>query len=213
MTETESLSMELREATADVHRQAESSAFVERFTGGTVDRAIHSRHLRALHPVYAALEDGLTRHRDDTRIGTFFLPQLWRKGALEEDLRYLLGDDWRRHPPVPAAVRYAGHLTALTTGTPLLLVSHAYVRYLGDLSGGQMLRRLAAQNLGLEQDGLHFYDFPEIASAGAFKNDFRRRLDNLTLDDGERRLVVDEAGEAFRLNSAIFAQLVAEEGS
>lgn len=213
MIEIESLSVELREATADVHRQAESSAFVKRFTGGGVDRAIHSRHLRALHPVYAALEDGLKRHRDGPRVGAFFLPQLWRTSALEEDLRFLLGNDWRRHAPVPAAVRYADRLTDLSSHTPVLLVSHAYVRYLGDLSGGQMLRRFAAQSLGLEHDGLHFYDFPEIDSAGAFKNDFRRRLDELTLDDTERRLVVDEAREAFRLNSAIFAQLVAEHGS
>ena len=213
MTENESLSVELRKATAEVHRQAESSAFVERFTNGTVDRAIHSRHLRALQPVYAALEDGLTKHQHDPRLRAFFLPQLWRTSALEDDLRFLLGDDWRRHDPVPAAVEYADRLTALSSRKPVLLVSHAYVRYLGDLSGGQMLRRLAAQNLGLEHDGLRFYEFPEIDSAGAFKNDFRRRLDALTLEDAERLQVVDEAKEAFRLNGAIFAQLVAEDGS
>lgn len=213
MTEIESLSVELREATADVHRQAESSAFVERYTSGTVDRAIHSRHLRALYPVYAALEDGLTRHQNDPRLGAFFLPQLWRTSALEEDLRYLLGKGWRHHAPVPAAVRYADRLTALTTRTPILLVPHAYVRYLGDLSGGQMLRRLAAQSLGLEHDGLRFYEFPEIEHAGAFKNNFRRRLDELALDDAERLLVVEEAQESFRFNGAIFAQLVAEDGS
>lgn len=76
-----------------------------------------------------------------------------------------------------------------------------------------MLRRLAAQHLGLEHDGLRFYEFHEIDSPGAFKSDFRRRLDELTLDDTERHQVVDEAREAFRLNGAIFAQLVAEDGS
>jgi len=213
MTENESLSVELRKATADVHRRAESSAFVERFTSGTVDRAIYSRHLRALQPVYAALEDGLTKHQCDPRLGAFYLPPLWRTSALEDDLRFLLGDDWRSHAPVPAAVQYADRLTDLSSQTPVLLVSHAYVRYLGDLSGGQMLRRLAAQNLGLEHDGLRFYEFPKIDSPGAFKNDFRRRLDELILDDVERDQVVDEAREAFRLNGAIFAQLVAEDGS
>jgi len=213
MTQNESLSVELRKATADVHRRAESSAFVERFTSGTVDRAIYSRHLRALQPVYTALEDGLTRHQHDPRLGAFFLPQLWRTSALEDDLRFLLGDGWRSHAPVPAAVQYADRLNDISSRTPVLLVSHAYVRYLGDLSGGQMLRRLAAQNLGLEHDGLRFYEFPEIDSTGAFKNHFRRRLDELILDDVERDQVVDEAREAFRLNGAIFAQLVAEDGS
>lgn len=207
MTETGSLSLELRRGTADAHREAEGSAFVERFTSGTLDRATHARHLRALHPVYEALEDGLTRHRRDPRIGDFFLPQLWRTAVLERDLLFLLGDGWRDLPPVPGALRYGDRLRRLAAETPLLLVSHAYVRYLGDLSGGQVLRRLAARTLDLEDDGLRFYDFPEVDRPGACKDDFRRRLDRLELDGDERRSIVEEARIAFRLNATIFAEL------
>lgn len=202
------LSEYLRLATADVHRDAEGSAFVSRFVSGTLDRDTHARHLLALHPVYATLEGALERRRDDSHLGRFHLPALWRTAAIEVDLAFLLGPGWRELQPVPAAAAYASHLSEIDRQRPLLLASHCYVRYLGDLSGGQMLRNMAARQLGLDGDGLRFYDFPAIADPRAFKADFRARLDALPLADGDREAMVDEARAAFRLNAAIFDQLV-----
>jgi len=201
------LSEYLREGTADLHREAESSAFVSRFMNGGLDRDTHSRHLLALQTIYTALEDGLESLKDDPRLAAFHLPALWRRAALQADLEYLRGPRWHDEAPVPAARTYAEHLRALTTDRPLRLVSHAYVRYMGDLSGGQVLRRMAARQLGLSGDGVRFYEFPEISDVGAFKSDFRRRLDELPLVDGEREALLNEARSAFHLNAVMFAEL------
>jgi heme oxygenase len=198
----------LREATADAHRAAERSAFVSLFTQGKLDRDTHARHLLALYGVYSTLESALERHRKDDRIGRFHLPELWRRTALEADLAYLRGPDWRQEAPVPAARFYVAHLRVLELTHPLRLVSHCYVRYLGDLSGGQMLKQMAARQLGLNGDGLSFYEFPGIADPNAFKADFRRRLDELRLANGEREQLLEEARAAFHLNAAVFAELV-----
>jgi heme oxygenase len=203
------LSEHLREGTADVHRDAERSTFVSRFVTGTLDRNTYSRHLLALHGVYAALEDALERRRGDGRLGAFHLPALWRCTAIESDLEFLRGDGWRREQPVPASGVYASHVRAIDDTQPIRLVSHAYVRYLGDLSGGQMLKRMAAKVLGLDGDGLRFYEFPAITDTASFRTDFRRRLDELAVADGERDALLDEARTAFRLNGMIFDQLVA----
>jgi heme oxygenase len=203
------LSELLREGTAAVHRQAEGSAFVSRFVQGTLDRALFAAHLRALHPVYEELESALDANRADARLGAFHLPELWRTAAIETDLAFFRGAAWRDDPPVSAAGEYAAHLAEVRRSRPLRLVSHAYVRYLGDLSGGQMLKKMAARHLGLTDRGLAFYEFPLVASAGAAKADFRRRLDALEIDDGERDDLLDEAKRAFVLNGAIFAELVA----
>ena len=207
MGNTVTLSEYLREGTADVHRGAERSAFVSRFMNGGLDRDTYSRHLRALHTIYSALEAALESSRDDSRLAAFHLPALWRRSALEADLDYLRGPHWQRELPVPAARTYAEHLRVLTTERPLRLVSHAYVRYMGDLSGGQVLKRMAARQLGLSGDGLRFYEFPEIGDLVTFKADFRRRLDELPLVDGEREALLDEARSAFHLNATIFAEL------
>ena len=207
MGDTVTLSEYLRAGTADVHRGAERSAFVSRFMNGGLDRDTYSRHLRALHGVYGALEAALESFEDDPRLKAFHLPALWRRSALEADLDYLRGPQWKLELPVPAARIYAEHLHALTTKRPLCLVSHAYVRYMGDLSGGQTLKRIAARQLGISGDGLRFYEFPGIGDLAAFKADFRRRLDRLALVDGERQALLDEARNAFHPNAMIFGEL------
>jgi heme oxygenase len=74
------------------------------------------------------------------------------------------------------------------------------VRYLGDLSGGQVLARVLARSLGVGSEALRFYAFPEIADAERFKAEYRRALDRsaaLMLDPSE---VVEEAALAFQLD-------------
>ncbi len=202
------LSELLRQRTLDVHRAAERSEFVGRFVRGRLDRGLHTRHMVALHGVYATLEDALENLKDDPRLGPFSLPQLWRRRAIERDLEFLRGPSWRSEEPVPAATEYALRLREVAATEPVRLVAHAYVRYLGDLSGGQVLRRLAAQQLGLHGDGLRFYEFPAIPDPPAFKAEYRRRLDGLDVTDDEREALVEEARMAFALNAAIFGQLV-----
>jgi len=203
------LSELLRERTADAHRAAERSDFVARFVQGRLDRDLHARHLLALHGVYAALEDALERRKDDPRLGAFAFPQLWRRVPIERDLEFLRGPAWRAERPVAASLAYSDRLRAIASSHPVRLVAHSYVRYLGDLSGGQVLRRLAAQQLELDGDGLRFYEFPAIPDPPAFKAEYRRRLDDLELAEDERDAVVEEACTAFALNAAIFDELVA----
>jgi heme oxygenase len=207
VTEEVTLSVYLREATADVHRGAERSSFVSRFMAGTLDREAYSRHLLALHPVYTALEGAMERLRDTPRLSAFYLPVLWRSASLAADLHYLRGREWQREDPVPSSRRYAEHVNEIAQVTPIALVAHCYVRYLGDLSGGQVLGKMAKRHLGLGGEGVSFYEFHEIGDVAAFKHDFRRRLDELPLRDGEREALVAEARNAFALNAAIFDEL------
>ena len=57
------------------------------------------------------------------------------------------------------------------------LIAHAYTRYLGDLSGGQILQRLLARSLQLRPAELTFYDFPRFSDLDALKTDYRKALD------------------------------------
>ncbi len=180
---------------------------MSRIVSGTLTRAAHGAHLLALHPVYRELEAGLDRRRDDPRLGSFHLPELWRRAALAADLEFLLGPGWERREPVPGAGAYLERLREIEKSRPIALVAHSYVRYLGDLSGGQMLKAMIARQLGLDGSGLSFYEFPDIPDPKAFKAEFRRRLDELSLADEEIEAMIEEARIAFLLNAAIFDQL------
>lgn len=202
------LSTQLREGTQEAHQSAERGPFVQKFLRGQLERATYVRLLAALHRVYTALEAGLERHREHPVVGPIALPEVYRGPALAADLEHFLGPDWAATAPAsPAAARYAERLAALSAGDPALLVAHAYTRYLGDLSGGQILGKRAGKALGLSDAGLEFYAFREIADIPAFKAAYRARLDALPVDERGAAALVAEANHAFAASASLFAEL------
>lgn len=77
------------------------------------------------------------------------------------------------------------------------------------MSGGKILGRVARRALKLDKngDGLAFYDFPLIASAKKFKDQYRQSLNELALDDEQVQDMVQEANVAFLLNMRLFEEL------
>lgn len=84
---------------------------------------------------------------------------------------------------------------------PEFLVAHAYTRYLGDLSGGQILGRIAQKSMGLKSnDGLSFFAFPGVSSPNLFKQLYRSRMNSVELTEEQRNGVLEEAVRAFEFN-------------
>lgn len=196
----------LREATQRAHTEAESASFVHRLMAGELDARAYARLAAQLYPVYEALE--CSTASDPVR-ERFADPRLRRLPALERDLAHLIGPDWRSKEPVlPAARAYAEHVASISHSTPAF-VGHHYTRYLGDLSGGQVVARKVSQHYGLREGepGLLFYRFDGIPKPKLFKDDYRHALDVAPWDGRERAEVIAEATRAFAMNAAIFASL------
>ena len=125
-----------------------------------------------------------------------------RLPALTRDLSHLAG------PPVrpgarcpPAAAAYADRIRLAARAEHEMLLAHHYVRYLGDLSGGQLIGRALRRIYHLpDERGTEGYRFDAIASAKPFKDHYRALLDALPWDDDARTRLVDEAG-ASRIGS------------
>src|SRR5688500_13553969 len=118
------LAARLREGTREAHTAAERAPFVRAFLKGAIGEAGYRAYLLALWQIYAALEDGLRRHRNHPVAGALARPELYRAPAIADDLRVLFGLDPREVPAPPAAVAYAGHLRRLADATPALLLAH-----------------------------------------------------------------------------------------
>ncbi len=202
----------LREETAAAHQAAEGAAFVRCFIQGAIDRRTYALHLAALLPVYESLEASLYATREHPMIAPIFFPELNRSPALEQDLVYFFGANWRAEAGHGAAAeRYADRIRAAAAEEPGLLAAHAYVRYLGDLSGGQALKKVARRALELnETEGTAFYEFPAVSDFKSFKDEYRARLSGLPADEALARRIADEAKLAFQLNGAIFGELETE---
>ena len=204
------LAAELRAGTREAHRVAERSGIMHAIlVDGAVSRPAYARLLRSLHAIYAALEGELARHRAHPALAPLPVAGLARTGRLAADLAVHHGADWAHAlAPAPAAADYARRLHDLGARAPALLAAHAYVRYLGDLSGGQLLPARIAAAAGVPAaDGFAFYAFPEIADAAAFKRDFRRALDALPLDADVAAAVVAEARDAFARHARLFEEV------
>ena len=198
----ESFAAVLRERTKLVHREAERSGFLAELIRGRATREGYALFLRNLVPVYAALESALDAHRDGP-FAAFADPRLRRLPALVGDLEAIAGSNWASAlTPLPAATIYANAIAEASAEAPRLL-AHAYARYLGDLSGGQILKPILARTLGLAPDMLGFYDFPRLADVDAAKRAMRDALDTVPAGDPAADTIVIEAVAAFSHNIAV----------
>eukprot|EP00741_Cyanophora_paradoxa_P025233 tig00000361_g24357.t1 len=209
------LAKELRRDTKAVHDDVSHSQFIKRFIAGEVSRPLYARILATMHGVYSALEEelkALAEEKKNPLIAASYFPRLARASNIESDLRHLAGDDWRSTvQPLSSGEEYVSRIREAAMTQPELLIAHAYVRYLGDLSGGQMMKKTARRVLGREGDGrgtrgTDFFEFPEIADPRAFKNEYRAALDALPLSRGQRDAILREALAAYQLNRGILLE-------
>ncbi len=174
---------------------------------GRVTRGEYCALLRNLHALYVTLEAALVRHAADPATALISLPGLARNEALADDLEWLHGALWEQEIPLqPAMVHYVERLDDVARNEPRALLAHAYVRYLGDLSGGQIVRRVIASALALTEDsGLAFYRFAEESEVLASR--LRSAFDSIVMTPKEQARLVDEARLAFRYHIELFEQL------
>ncbi|MGW1429438.1 biliverdin-producing heme oxygenase [Streptomyces sp. NPDC002431] len=200
----------IRTASHQQHTEAESSAFMGDLLGGRLGVDAYTRYTEQLWFVYRALEEGARELADDPVAGPFIRPELMRTAELERDLAHLRGADWREGlEPLPATAAYAARVAECARDWPAGYVAHHYTRYLGDLSGGQIIRDRAERTWGFARkgDGVRFYVFEGIANPASFKRDYRELLDAVEVDDLEKQRIVDECRRAFALNTAVFREL------
>lgn len=171
---------------------------------GRASRDGYALFLSNLQPAYRFLEAGLERHRGDPRLAGLAMPELYRSQALAQDLVALAAEGARLPARLPAGLSYGARVAA---AHPPQLIAHAYVRYLGDLSGGRILGRLLARSPGIGPAALSFYDFPGIADPERYRDGYRAAIDAVSLAPREIDKVLDEACAAFEHNVRLSLQV------
>ncbi len=202
------LATKLREGTKKSHTMAENVGFVKCFLKGVVEKTSYRKLVGNLYFVYSAMEEEMERHKNHPLVSKIYFPELNRKASLEQDLFYYYGANWREQvAPSAAGAVYVQRIREVSEKEPELLAAHSYTRYLGDLSGGQILKGIAQRAMNLEGEGTAFYEFQDIADEKAFKNTYRKAMDELPIDAATVDRIVDEANAAFHLNMKMFNEL------
>ncbi|WP_414551176.1 heme oxygenase (biliverdin-producing) [Anabaena sp. CCY 0017] len=203
------LASKLRLGTKKAHTMAENVGFVKCFLKGVVEKNSYRKLVANFYFIYSAMEEEMEKHRQHPILGKINFVQLNRKQTLEQDLSYYFGTNWREEVKLsPAGAAYVQRIREISQTEPELLIAHSYTRYLGDLSGGQILKNIAVTAMNLsEGQGTAFYEFADITDEKAFKAKYRQTLDELPLDEASGDRIVDEANSAFGMNMKMFQEL------
>ncbi|NEO51707.1 MAG: heme oxygenase (biliverdin-producing) [Okeania sp. SIO3B5] len=203
------LATQLREGTKKSHTDAENVGFVKCFLKGVVEKKSYRNLVKNLYFVYSAMEEEMERHREHPILSQVYFAELNRKQSLEKDLHFYYGAGWRDQiAPSAAGEAYVQRIREISEKEPELLVAHSYTRYLGDLSGGQILKKIAQRGMNLtDGEGTAFYEFTEISDEKAFKNMYRQAMNDLPIDQATADRMVDEANAAFDMNMKVFNEL------
>lgn len=215
-----------------MHDEINSSPAALLLTSGDLAKSEYIRFLFMLWHIYDTLERALFEHRGHPVIFHIYHPRVFsRATALSFDICHLLDTvTWQTDPlyvaffnDIPAPVQeycdriaYLGRVDAPEEDVNLL-ASHAYVRYLGDLSGGQIIRRkiIKAYNLYDDGDGIAFYTFrtldPRTGDRAAepheirkIKDWFKAGLDESVIDPAVKVAIIEETKRGFIYNSEMF---------
>jgi len=201
----------LRDHTQAWHRRAERSGIIRALLRGQASRQAYALFLRNLLPAYQQLETALDENRQEPGLRQIARAEVYRAPAIVADLNALCGHDWSQTVPVlDAGHLYAARIDSLAGGEAL--IGHAYVRYLGDLNGGQIIRRRLVHSPGLEPEALGFYAFPAIADVGSFTTEYRAGFDRAGAEIAQSQKVLAEACVAFELNIALSEAVAAASG-
>jgi heme oxygenase len=190
--------------TRALHLEAEQSGIIADILRGEASPAGYVLLLRNLHAAYDAMEQGLARHHQTPGLARLSAYRFDRAVAIGADLAALCGDNWRSTIPLlPAGEAYADAITRAAEGDGSWLIAHAYTRYLGDLSGGQIVQKLLAKSMQLRPDQLSMYAFAGFPDPVVLKSEYRHALEEAGADLIDPASVVEQGATAFTLNIAL----------
>lgn len=202
---SEKFSSAMKKQTWADHDAAEYTAYMQALLDGKLTRDDYADMVAQHYFAYQVIEAAAEKMKDDPIAAPFVTDALTRIPALEQDLEYLIGPDWREKiEPNEGTKEYVARLNEVCYDWPGGFVAHHYTRYLGDLSGGQVIRAAVERAYELpDKQGVHFYVFPGIPDYKAFKIAYRDALDAAAWDEAEQAKVVDEVLKAYQLNTKV----------
>ncbi|KIJ62529.1 hypothetical protein HYDPIDRAFT_93839 [Hydnomerulius pinastri MD-312] len=219
----------LRAGTAQAHAEVESSQGATWIMKGQLLKEEYVFFLMMLWYIYSTLERGLEKHSEHPVLQPTYYPSLLERGPkLAADIAFLLNtpeSTWKFHSlhvalvasPPPAFTAYLERLRELSDAEdPSPLLAHAYIRYMGDMSGGQQMRRSIVKAYGLDSktgSGVEFYAFGwgNETAKWCFERPKAWFRDGMNTGVGDnvrlKEIILEEALLAFKLNHALFDSL------
>ena len=150
--------MSLKELTKDLHHEAEITKFAQELLSGKISREDYTHYLFQMLMIYVQIESSCQKQG--------FLKNLTgveRTCAISDDFVEIVYSDYKC-TPLPSTTAYCQYLSKLDADPDRrhLIKAHMYVRHMGDLFGGQIIKKQVAH-----VSSGKFYDFDNVAELKA----------------------------------------------
>ena len=197
-------STELKESTKDIHRQVETKLLMKELIKGRLYLDKYCHLLSGLLRIYTCLESALDKNSKHPLVSQFHFKELYRSESLKNDLEFF---KYSRVCGCSCVDSIVSRINYLSENEPEKLIAYAYVRYLGDLSGGLFLMKKVVKSYSLIEDskGSEFYQFPGIEDVDYFKDMFRNRLDLIPME--YQSGLLEETRLAFQFHDQLFDEM------
>lgn len=203
-------SQRMREATRQEHSSAETRGFITALMAGELTEMDYWRMLGQYLPLYAALEQATRDVAGSSEVAAAFHDErLFRAAAIRADLRERFGseapvvDGVELTAALPGTQRYIARIHGASVPA---LMAHHYLRYLGDLSGGQAIGALVARHYAIPREQLSMWDFSDIETPKRVKDAYRARLDDSIAPEIQEEYL-DEVRLGYVLAGDLFSEL------
>jgi len=195
----------LKDHTQQAHSNAESQPFIEELMSGKLNQSAYLAYLTSLLPIYQKMEEIFKSRPNSILLNYFDHRALDRTEKLQKDIETLSIKNGYVDREFSSTEKYTTRINRDISDVALL--AHHYIRYLGDLSGGQAISRLVARHYAISAEALNFYDFTSIGDSVFYKKRYRDLLNFVFQEESERQEFLLEVTELYKLNAMIFAEL------
>jgi heme oxygenase len=157
--------MSLKDITKDLHHEAETTKFAKTLLSGNITKEQYANYLYQMLAIYDPLEFFCTRQGIFNR-----LPGLARNKEIYKDFLEIEDPEYH-YVLLPSTLEY--HIYLLNLGNDKkrsrLIKAHMYVRHMGDLFGGQVIKK---------QVPFTSHNFYNFENSEILKSKIREELDD-----------------------------------
>lgn len=199
------LTQELKTETKALHTKAESTNFIKRLLKGQLGQYEYINYLFQLKLVYSEIEKKMMLFSDSEVFEVFSKHGIFRAMLIEKDIAQCKPKD---NQLLAATSKYLQCIKSINEASKMNLLGHAYVRYMGDLKGGQIIAGILKKKYGYCSSQLNFYDFTmlNMPCDELFLN-IKKKLNNFPFTKKEKNMMIDAAIIAFQCNIALLEDL------
>jgi heme oxygenase len=183
----------LRSSTQAIHEIVENSNFMKDLLSGSLQKSRYVLYLIALWPIYNSLESELS-FRKSNLITSFYDKRLNRKDRVYDNIALLKSDEKINDELLKEVNFYAYQIQK---SSDIQLIANQYIRYMGDMAGGQAIKSIMKRSYNFADEELSFYDFDIEEGIKKYRDSYKDKINRLIATEEDQNEFVSSVLDAY----------------